>query len=98
MDKADRIKLKQLISTIAKKYGLSAEIVENIVNSPYLFTYEKLKDMDFSKVESEEDANKLKTNFNYKGIGKLYFNYRTFEVNKQRKEEYLKINNKRWKK
>jgi hypothetical protein len=98
MDKADRIKLKQLISTIAKKHGLSAEIVENIVNSPYLFTYEKLKDMDFSKVESEEDANKLKTNFNYKGIGKLYFNYRTFEVNKQRKEEYLKINNKRWKK
>jgi hypothetical protein len=98
MDKADRIKLKQLISKIAKKHGLSAEIVENIINSPYLFTYEKLKDMDFSKVESEEDANKLKTNFNYKGIGKLYFNYRTFEVNKQRKEEYLKINNKRWKK
>ena len=34
MDKADRIKLKQLISRIAKKHGLSAEIVENIVNSP----------------------------------------------------------------
>ena len=98
MDKKDRIKIKQLIAIIAKRYNLPEDVVENIVNSPYLFTYEKLKDMDFTEVQTEEDADKLKTNFNYKGLGKLYFNYRTLIVNRQRKEEYYKINNKRWNK
>jgi hypothetical protein len=97
MDKVDKIKLKQLIAKLAQKYNLSEETIKNIVESPYHFTYEKLKDLDLDEVKSEDEANELKTNFNYKGLGKLYLNYPSLKARQIRKNSVSKIN-KQWKK
>lgn len=97
MDKADRVKVKKIIETLSKKYNLPTEVIQNITDSPYLFTYEKLKDLKLDGVNTKEEVDALKTNFNYKGLGKLYLNYHSLLVSKNRKSNYLKINSKRWK-
>ena len=98
MDKLDRIKVKKIIASLAKKYGLPTEVIQNITDSPYLFTYEKLKDLKLDNIKSEDEATQLKTNFNYKGFGKLYLNYPSLVARKNRQTNALKINNKQWKK
>lgn len=98
MDKADKIKVKNLIAKIANKYKLPSSVIESIVNSPYHFTYEKINEYNLDEVNSEEEASVLKTNFNYKGLGKLYLNYPSLVAKKIRVTNALEINSKRWKK
>lgn len=95
MDKADRIKVKAIMAVLAKKYKLPIDTIEEIVNSPYLFTYEKLKNLNLEEVNSEEETNELKTNFNYKGLGKLYLNYPSLAAKRIRINSVSKINNKK---
>lgn len=92
MDKADKIKVKNLMARIAQKHKLPLSVIENIINAPYNFTYEQLKDYNLDEVESEEEANALKTNFNYKGLGKLYLNYPSLLARKKRKDNASKLN------
>lgn len=93
----DRLKIKQLVLKLSNKYGLSAKEIEELVNSPYHFTYDKLKDLEIEHIESEEEANSLKSNFNYKGLGKLYLSYPALVARKKRKNNASLINNKKWK-
>lgn len=83
---------------VGKEFGMNIGTVENIVNSPYFFTRDKLKDLDLDSVNSEEEANALKTNFNYRGLGKLYLSYKALLARKSRKINALKMNEKQWKK
>lgn len=91
MDK-DKLRVRQLVLKLAKKYNKTAQEIEEIVNSPYHFTYEKLKEIDFDKVESEDEANELKTNFNYKALGKLYFSYPALVTRRKRIRNASKLN------
>lgn len=91
MDK-DKVKVKQLMDRLAYKYKISAKEIEEIVNSPYHFTYEKLKELKLDEVESEDEAKSLKTNFNYKAFGKLYFSWDALQNRRKRRDNALKIN------
>ncbi|MGK2864880.1 MAG: hypothetical protein ACSLE0_23310 [Chitinophagaceae bacterium] len=91
MDKTDRIKVKNLMAKMAQKYKLPLDVIEKIINSPYWFTYEQLKDYNLDEM-SVEEAKALKTNFNYKGLGKLYLNPPSLKVRQQRRKDALKIN------
>ena len=89
----DKVKVRQLILKLARKYNMTAKEIEEIVYSPHHFTYEKLKEIDLDKVESEEEAKSLKTNFNYKALGKLYVSYPALLTRKKRiKNASIKLN------
>lgn len=68
-------KLKPLISKLAKEHNLSEDEINEIVNSPYVFTKETIDELQLKDV-TEEEFSKLKTNFIYKYIGKIYTQYR----------------------
>ena len=77
MSKVDDDKIKALIHSIGLKHNLQDEVINKIVNSPYKFTREKISELQISDDMSEEEYNKLKTNFIYLYIGRLYT---TFDI------------------
>lgn len=80
------------------KYHLQDHIINKIVNSPYKFTRETITNLNVDEVETEEDFNKLKTNFIYMYIGKIYTNFSIFKKNKAQTNkliEYHNLNNKK---
>jgi len=77
MSKVDDDRIKILIHSIGLKHNLQDEVINKIVNSPYKFTREKISELEISDDMSEEEYNKLKTNFMYLYIGKLHT---TFEM------------------
>lgn len=91
MDK-DKVLVKQLYQKLAKKYKMTAREIEELVTAPHQFTYEKLREINFDEVESEEEAESLKTNFNYKGLGKLYFSWPSLQTRKNRQKNASKLN------
>lgn len=91
-------KVKLLIHKIGLKYNLQDNIINKIVNSPYKFTRETITNLNIDDIETEEDFNKLKTNFIYMYIGKLYTNFSIFKKQKTQGEklvEYHNLNNKK---
>lgn len=71
----DDKKVKALIHSLGLKYGLQDDVINKIVNSPYKFTREIISNMELEHVESEEELEKIKTNFIYSYIGKLYIKF-----------------------
>lgn len=98
MAKSDDLKIKNLIHTLGLKYGLSDKEIEAIVNSPHLFTKEKMIELELEPGMSEEEFANVKTNFGYKGLGLLYIDYKIYKKRIKQKENINNINNKRWKK
>lgn len=91
MDK-NKALIKQLYFKLARKYNMTAKEIEEIVTAPHLFTYEKLKELKFDEINSEEEAQSLKTNFNYKALGKLYFSWPALQTRKIRQKNASKLN------
>ena len=87
-------KLKPLISKLAKEYNLSEDEIHEIVNSPYEFTKETIDELQLKDV-NEEEFSKLKTNFIYKYIGKLYTDYRVINSKRVKRENIKKLNSKK---
>ena len=75
MSSIDDDKINKLIHRIGLEFQLRDEEVRKIVNSPYKFTREKITNLSLDGIETEEDFNKIKTNFIYVYIGKLYTSY-----------------------
>tara|TARA_R110000822_G_scaffold302649_1_gene426917 strand:- start:9468 stop:9770 length:303 start_codon:yes stop_codon:yes gene_type:complete len=95
--KIDAKKLAALIHRIGLKYNLTDEMINNLVNSPYLFAYEKIKELDLSEVTTEEELDEFKTNFYFKGLGKLHIPFRRVNRRNKQRESAQNINKKRWK-
>jgi hypothetical protein len=91
MGRLDEDKVKLLIHKIGLDYKLQDEVIKKIVNSPYKFTRETIANLDIDPEITEEEFSKLKTNFIYLYIGKLYTSYDIYKKLKN-------LNNKRWKK
>jgi hypothetical protein len=91
-NKVDEDKIKILIHRIGLKYNLQDNIINKIINSPYQFTREIMKALELDNINSEEEFNKLKTNFIYLYLGKLYTNFDKYEKNKKIKEGLIKYN------
>jgi CTP synthase (UTP-ammonia lyase) len=98
MDNKDKKQIDALYHRLSLKYNISKEDIKNIVESPYLFTKEKLKEIDVEEIQSEEDADITKTNFMYKYIGKLHTNFNLINRRKKQSEAFKKINKKKWEK
>lgn len=97
MTKIDKLKIDKLIHELGLKYNLSDSIIKEIVDSPDKFAYEKIKELNLDNVNTEEDLDNVKTNFNYYGLGKLYINFASLNRKNKQKENIKEVNNKRWK-
>ena len=78
MNEIDQIsvdKIKTLTHKIGLRYNLRDEIITKIINSPYKFTRDKISHLEMNDDITEEEYNKLKTNFIYPFLGKLYTNF-----------------------
>ena len=95
MDNIDDTFVKMLIHKIGLKHNLRDNVITKIVNSPYKFTKDTITSIDVSSISSEDEFDKLKTNFIYKYIGKIYCTYRVLSNHRKRSErftEYHKLN------
>lgn len=88
MTEVDKKKIKDIIHTIGLNNNMKDEDVRNIIESQFRFTSKIIKELNLSNL-SKEQIDNLKTNFNYKYIGKLYTNSTVVERHKK-KEEYSK--------
>ena len=89
MDQLDDIKIKMLIHKIGLNHNLQDAIINKIVNSPYKFTRETITNLNVEGITTEEEFNKLKTNFMYTYIGKLYTNFSIFNKYKLQREKLI---------
>ncbi len=77
MTKSDNDKIKKLIHRIGLKYNLRDEDVNKIITSPYIYVRQIITNMEIEENITEDEFNKLKTNFIFPNIGKLYIKYGT---------------------
>jgi hypothetical protein len=91
MNDPDNDRIKKLIHSIGLKYNLQDDVINKIIGSPYKFTRIKMTELSIHDDILEEDYNKLKTNFIYPHIGKLYTNFDICT-------KFRKIKKERWKK
>lgn len=96
-NKVDKKKINDLIHSIGLKYQLSDEVIKEIINSPYLFAYEKIRELEISNITTEEELNEIKTNFYFKGLGKLHIPFSRINRRIKQRESAIKINKDRWK-
>lgn len=94
-NKVDEDKVKILIHKIGLKHNLQDSVINKIINSPYQFTRETIKSLELDNIKSEEDFEKLKVNFIYLYLGKLYTNYDKLVKRNKIKEGLIKYNKKR---
>lgn len=97
MSKIDKLKLKKLRHHLGLKYGLSDDKIEEITNSPYEFTANKIRELDLSSIKTEEEFNKLKTNFIYTSFFKLIIDYKSIKARNNRRNNINNINKEKWK-
>lgn len=77
-------KLVKKIKEIAKRKNMPESVVQAIFESQFKFTRETIKELELIDEDlSEEEFNKLKTNFNWKHLGKLHTSYRAVQKLKQ---------------
>jgi len=96
MINTDKKKVKDLIHTLGLKYKMSDEDIRVLVESPFLFSYLKIREINFNEVK-EEDLEELKTNFLYKAFGKLYLHGPLFKRMLKQKKNFINLNDKKWK-
>jgi len=83
LSRADNIKAKEL----AEKYNLDIEIIKKIISSPYEFIQKKTRQLNFKDGLTREEFDKIKTNFNIPGLGKLYASFYLYnEIQKKKKK------------
>ncbi len=98
MNKADQEKIDKLYHRIGLKYNLNKEQIKKIVESPYKFAKEKTDELNLKDIQSEEEFDKLKTNFIFKYLGKLHTSYQSIEGRRKQSETFKQINKEKWKK
>jgi hypothetical protein len=82
--KADLLKMREL----ADKYGLSVSEVRDIVRSQFEFVRVVNSKLNIHDNLTREEFSKLKTNFTFPSLGKLYasyFLYNKIQENKKNK-------------
>ena len=84
--------LQGIIRDIADKHDLTEQQVEDIHNSWGLFIRRTTADLDFNNIQSEEEFEELKVNFNIPYIGKLHTSYKVLEYQRNQSKIRRKLN------
>lgn len=73
MKKSDDEKIKQILHKVGLNNNLRDDDVRKIFESQFKFTYDTIRQLELKEL-TEEELDNLKTNFQYKYIGKLFIN------------------------
>lgn len=76
MNYSDDYKIKGIISKISKELGIPENKVLFAYTSYWKFIKETIEKLPLKNIETEEEFNNLKVNFNIPSLGKLSTNYR----------------------
>ena len=72
--------LESIINKLSLKFGLPKEVIREIVESPYSFIRETIKEIDLDQIQEAEDLDKVKSTFNLMGLGKLHINMKKLKA------------------
>lgn len=64
-----------LINRLAMKHRKPVSVIRNMVESQFEFISNTVKNIDFNSIESKEEFQETKTNFNVKYLFSLVANY-----------------------
>lgn len=73
------IKVKNLLHSTGLKYGLRDSEIKELFESQFKFIQERIENLKIDQLETEEQVDNLKTNFQLKYWGKLYINKDTLK-------------------
>lgn len=76
---------KRIISDVAKRTGFPERLIENTYNAFWKFIKDSIESLPLKEDLSEEEFNKLRTNFNIPSLGKLVCPYDSYDRVKRRK-------------
>jgi hypothetical protein len=77
-----------LLHKLSLKYRIPLSELKKLVESQFEFIQEKTKELDFKKIETEEEFNNIKTNFNVMYLFTLHAKYKPVEIiNKKVKQK-----------
>lgn len=96
MSKIDKLKINALIHKIGLKYNLTDSVIKDIVDSPYIFTVETIKELNLDNIKTEEELSVIKSNFLYRAFGRIYVSFPL--INRRNNLKSKSINLNKWKK
>lgn len=67
--------MKETIKRLSRELNLPEKTIERVYKAYWEFIRETIQELPLKEDISEEDFNKLRTNFNLPILGKLYCNY-----------------------
>lgn len=80
---------EEIISKVAEDNNLDREFVDKVYKLFWFSIKEKIKELPLKDALSEEEFNRLTTNFNIPSLGKLYVTYDKYQSVK-RKFNYIR--------
>ena len=81
----------EAITQVSEELGLPVEVVKKTYESYWEFIRETIQSLPLKEDLSEEEFNKLRTNFNIPSIGKLSCTYARYNILKNRFKKYNKL-------
>lgn len=85
--------IERLYHKIGLDLRLKDSVVKEIIESQYKFAKETINNLEIPDNVTEEEFDKLKTNFTFKYLIKLYTNYRVVSNYQKRKQNGRNKNN-----
>ena len=82
--------MQEIIKRVAAKLGLSEQVVEKTYKAYWLFIRKTIGDLPLKDNLTEEEFNKLRTNFNLPSLGKLTCTYDRWERVKKLEENRIR--------
>ena len=83
------MKYQEVVSKLSEELHLKEDVVDEVYKSFYAFIRETISSLPLKDELTEEEFNKLKTNFNIPAIGKLHCTYERYKGMKER-GKYIK--------
>ena len=84
----------EIVSKVSEDTGITADIVDRIYKSFWLFVKDTIQNLPLKDNLNEEDFNKLRTNFNIPSLGKLTCTYQRYIGVKERFRHIKKLREK----
>lgn len=86
----DKKEFDKLLHSLALKYNMSDEDYAKIVHSPFEFAKHRIRELDFTKIETEEDLDNLNTNFIFTSFFSLVVDYDCIKARNNRRDSINK--------
>lgn len=75
--------IQRILNEAEEKFGLTQSQLEDICDSWPTFIRSKIVELDFDDIQTDEEFEELKTNFNLPYIGKLHTNFKNLEYKRK---------------